>query len=361
MKKDFNIVTLHRAKNFGAALQAYALKTHLCKLGYRAAIYDAEPILAKSKLTIKTLIVKMWGFVVKLLFGREFSKGNKKFDEFAKKHYDLNKQKDAKVFLAGSDQVWNPIVFNPAYYLNFCDENSVKASYAASLGVSVLPGNSISTYNSFLSDFDYISVREHSAKEQLNRALPEKEIRVDLDPTFLISKNEWCEIAENDEHFIDDDYILLYVLHVPENINALCKWLRKELNAKLLLIDNSGLLSLRVIHDKVVRGVGPCDFLSLVRNAKAIITTSFHGIAFSLIFEKEFYSIINPLFPSRVENVLSYFGVDYVSNTQNEFCRQKIDYDNVKEKIFQNQESSDRYFNELMNRYELKNEEIKCD
>ena len=304
---DFNIVTLHRARNYGAALQTYALKTHLCKMGYTTGIYDAEPLSALSEIKLKSKLLKLVNNLAKSMHKSEFTKKENKFIEFLKENFDVNNSLECKAFIAGSDQVWNPIVINPAYYLDFVPKNSVRASYAASIGVSSLPDSKKEIYQNYLSQFNYISVRETSAKAALQKFLPGKDIRVDLDPTFLLSREEWTKASLKGENKIKGNYILLYILHIPENINELCKWLKKELNANIVLIDTRGYLGIKVNHDIIVRNVGPYDFLALFRDATAVITTSFHGTAFSILFEKEFYSVINPDFPSRVQNVLEFF------------------------------------------------------
>ncbi len=350
---DFNIVTLHKAYNYGAALQAFALKTHLCELGYKAGIYDAEQIHYENK-SIRNLAIKSVNNICKLPFKRQFEQKKFKFQKFATDNFDLNTSVESKAFLSGSDQVWNPIVINPKYYLDFIPENSVRASYAASIGVSKLPDHTKEIYESYLSKFDYISVREQSAKNELSGFLPGRDIRVDLDPTFLLDKDSWVKTSLKGENNLKEEYILLYILHIPENINDICKWLRKELNAKIVLIDTNGYMGLRIMHDKIVRNVGPNDFLALVRDAKAVITTSFHGTAFSILFEKEFYSIINPSFPSRVQNILDYLEISPISNAQKEFSRLKVDYDLVHQKLNESRSNSDLYFKTILDCFEGK-------
>lgn len=357
MNYDFDIVTLHRAENYGAALQAYALKTYLCNSGYTAGVYDSKQISAPVNTTLRGSIIRFAEGLAGLLNKKPFEEKSKKFKAFAEENFDINRSDNAKAYIAGSDQVWNPIVFNPDYYLDFAPEGSVKASYAASIGVSQLPEKTSDKYRGYLSKFDYISVREGSAKKALQKFLPEKDIRVDLDPTFLLTKREWEGLSNNGENKIDGDYILLYILHIPENINSLCKWLKKELNAKLVLIDTRGYLGMKIMHDRVLKNVGPEDFLALIRDAKAVITTSFHGTAFSIIFEKEFYSVLNLQFPSRVQNILTYFGIAPVSSTQKSFERTSNNYSEIRSKLEQNRKISADYFKSIIESYEQKSDE----
>lgn len=351
MKYDFNIVTLHRAQNYGAALQAYALQTHLVQLGFNAGIYDAEQILAPVNRDFRSFIIKSINNASKSLNKKKYEEYQKRFLDFINENFNINKCEDSKVFIAGSDQIWNPIVFNPSYYLDFVKTNAIKASYAASIGVLSIPKDKSENYRKSLSTFDYISVRELDAKNELERITARKDIRVDLDPSFLLSKDTWINLSYNGECLVNGNYILLYLLHIPKNINLICRWLKKELNCKVVLIGIWNLSEFRVSYDLKLKIVGPYDFLALIRDAKAVITTSFHGTAFSIIFEKEFYSIVNSSFPSRINNVLQHFKIKPVSETQTEFERASINYNEVAGIISINRESSDKYFNEIINAY----------
>lgn len=352
MRYDFDIVTLHNAQNYGAVLQAYAMKTHLETLGYKAGIYDAEQIPAPVNKSLRSLSINCVLKLLKMLNRRNQKKLTEKFLKFTNENFDLNKSESSKVYISGSDQVWNPIVINPAYYLDFVNKGSIKASYAASIGVSSIPNEKADVYKKYLSSFDYISVREMDAKRELEKIISRTDIRVDIDPTFLLTKEEWSSMADEGEAYNRNEYILLYLLHIPKNINKICHWLKKELNCDLVLIDNGGYLGYKVKHDCILKTVGPQDFLALVRGAKAVITTSFHGTAFSILFEKEFYSIINPAFPSRINNILQHCNISPISDTQTVFERPVIDYKFVGDIILVDRNLSDEYFRKIIKDYE---------
>lgn len=355
MKRDFNIVTLHRAKNYGAVLQAYALRTFLENAGYEAGVFDAQQIAAPVKKTPRNMMIKGLLKLERLKYRSDFERRDKKFDRFVDDWLHVNKEREASVFLSGSDQVWNPIVFNPDYYLEFVTPPSVKASYAASIGVSELNPDYYHVYSEKLKGFSSISVREQSAAKELKKALGQQtKIRVDLDPVFLLTKEQWSMMAEKSPLVISKGYILLYILHVPSNLNELCRWLKRELNLRLVLIDSTGLLRKQVTSDEVLLDVGPLDFLSLIKGAEVVITTSFHGTAFSVIFEKEFYSIVNSSFASRVNNILQQFEMPVVSDSQREFTRHSLSFKKSAEVIEAQRKSSAEYFNELISMYEEK-------
>ena len=358
MIQDFNIVTLHKAKNYGAVLQAYALRTFLDISGYEAGVFDAQQISAPVKKTFRNMLIQGLLKFEKLKYRSAFERRDGKFERFVDSYLHVNKERNARVFLSGSDQVWNPIVFNPDYYLEFVTEPSVKASYAASIGVSKLNPSYYHTYREKLKGFHSISVRERSAAEELKKALGQQtQIRVDLDPVFLLTKEQWTTMADKSLTTVSGGYILLYILHVPSNLNELCRWLKRELNLKLVLIDSTGLLRKQVKSDEVLSDIGPLEFLSLIKGADAVITTSFHGTAFSIIFEKEFYSIVNSSFASRVNNILQQFELSAVSDNQREFTRHRPSFEKSMEIMEAQRRSSADYFTKLISAYEEKKHE----
>lgn len=353
MKLNFNIVTLHRAKNYGAVLQAFALRTFLEISGYKSGVFDAQQVEAPVKKSLRNMMIRGLLKLEKLKYRSAFERRDEKFERFVDSYLHVNKEQNACIFLSGSDQVWNPIVFNPDYYLEFVKAPSIKASYAASIGVSELNPAYYHTYREKLTGFSSLSVREQSAAEELKKALGQQtQIRVDLDPVFLLTKEQWSTVADESSMTISRGYILLYILHVPSNLNELCRWLKRELNLKLVLIDSTGLLRKQVMNDEVYTDVGPQDFLSLIKGAEAVITTSFHGTAFSVIFEKEFYSVVNSSFASRVNNILRQFDLPAVSDNQREFSRHRLSFEKSAEIIEAQRRSSEKYFKELISTYE---------
>lgn len=185
MEYDVNIVTIHRAENFGAALQAYALKHFLENLGYKVGIYD-EPELHDEPETVKSIrsiIIRTIGNIYRRIYRKDFQRVSEKYREFSKDFFDRNKSTDCKIFIAGSDQIWNPIIINKYYFLDFLPEGVKKASYAASIGVKMIPEDVWELYRKYLTQFKGISVREQDAKHALEKIV-DRDIRVNVDPTF---------------------------------------------------------------------------------------------------------------------------------------------------------------------------------
>ncbi|MBR4625877.1 MAG: polysaccharide pyruvyl transferase family protein, partial [Alphaproteobacteria bacterium] len=313
---------------------------------------DSIQLEASKQCTLKSVFYNMMT-KIPAIHQKDYTEKKLKFLNFAENNLKINREKDSKVFIAGSDQIWNPIVFNPDFYLQFVDGNSVKASYAASIGVSKIGSDNYAEYQRLLSGFDAISVREIDAWRELKAVMGVScDIRVDMDPTFLLTKEEWTRKSFESKIKVDGDYVVLYILHIPRNIKSICKWVKEIYHAKLVLIDASGKITMFVPHDIVIRNVGPCDFLALFRDSKAVITTSFHGTAFSILFQKDFYSIVNPNFPSRISNLLTSLELPMIGDVDVEFSKNDVSYDFVQSVLNKNRENAKKYFEDLMSYYE---------
>lgn len=344
---DFNIITFHRALNHGAVLQAYALQNYIEQLGFDAGIYDYCPSVENRYAGMKGKLFK----ILRCLNEKDYNEKEKRFSDFVENRLHINNNETPKVFLAGSDQVWNTgTSMVPMYFLRFVGQNVIKASYAASMGSSKIAAENLKRIGKYLETFDYISVREKGVKESLS-GLTDKEISVNIDPTFLLDKADW-RLLEKEVPDVPDNYILVYVMHYSRNVNALLKWLRKETGAKIVVIDGQGAiqgkLTSLVIHDKAIHDAGPEEFLWLIDHAQSVVTSSFHGTAFSIIFNKEFYSIVNPKAPSRLENLLNMLDLPMVSESAERFIRNVgIEWSNVESIISLERNKAKKYLESI--------------
>ena len=336
----FNIVTFHDAINHGAVLQAYALQCFIEKLGYAAGIFDYRSPGTES---LKGKLIHL----SRLAHRKAYAEKEEKFQAFSREALKLNLEKNAAVFIAGSDQVWNPEgCMDPAYFLRIFPEDSVKASYAASLGVSRIPEEKKAEFGQLLSAFDAVSVREASAKEELE-SLCTGEIEVHVDPVLLFDRNFWIREARVVAG-LPEEYILVYALRPVKNLNRLIDWLQGETGAKVVLIDEQGFLAWQIRHDIVLRNLGPREFLWLAACARAVISTSFHGAAFSLIFHKELYPVIDPEKPSRTANLTESFGIPAICEDMSDFKRaDHTDWEALDRRLVLEREKSKGYIDGL--------------
>lgn len=307
---DFNIVTFHTAYNQGAVLQTFALQEFIKEQGYSVGVYDYRPPYVNPFPGTKGKIFK----ALRKIHEKEYQLKEDRFLEFINTNLNLNLDMDSKIFLSGSDQVWNPTgSMNPIYFLQFVGDNSVRASYAASMGISKVPEIKKELFKRYIDRFDCVSVREEDVKTCLQDYYNGK-ITVNIDPTLLLKADFWRTYMREVQN-VPKKFILAYILHLPRNVNSLLKWLQKETQAKVVLIDGQGAMTHLVHNDVALHNIGPREFIWLVDHAESIVTSSFHGTAFSIIFHKEFYSIVNPIAISRISNILNLVGLEPVKET----------------------------------------------
>ena len=337
---DFNIITFHDAHNHGAVLQTYALQSFIDRMGYSVSVYDY------TSPGVGTFRGKLLS-ASKLLHKKDYRIKDKKFDEYINTKLNLTVDKNCSVFITGSDQVWNPMgLMDSAYFLRSIKYPVVKASYAASLGVSKIPDEKKSVFREYIADFDAISVREEAVKNEISE-LYAKDIDVHIDPTLLLDKEFWTQEAVEVEG-LPKDYIFVYALKNLKNLNCLIDWLKNETGLPVVLIDEQGIIGYQVHHDILLRNIGPQEFIWLIKNAQSVISTSFHGTAFSLIFEKELYAVVNPSAPSRISNLLNLCGIECVDIKNTNYRRHlDIDWKNVHSTLNAERKKSSDYIQNI--------------
>jgi len=319
MEKKIGLVTWHYYSNFGSLLQAYALQTILIDLGYSSEFINYRKIKFKSS-KLKTAIKYFASYLSIILpkqyremYSFRFIKFQYDFLKQSKRTYSAEtlKKYNSKydIFICGSDQIWAPNVFDPVYLLSFVDDNKPKISYAPSIGLDSIPISLHDIYRELLNRFDSLSVREEKGAEIL-KTLFEINAEIVLDPT-LLKKEIWEEIVIKPK--INDEYIFCYFLGKNKSHREIVKKIAKKLNYKIITISN--FLTDDDLSDYIDKFAGPREFLGYVNNAKLIFTDSFHGAAFSINFNKQFYvferfSIDDQICQnSRIYNLLAKVGL----------------------------------------------------
>lgn len=359
MSKEVVIVT-KIGKNYGAVLQAFALKKALeqMKMNVKIVNYALPKTLRTYKILPKiTGISSLKTFFNSLKVYKSTKKSVNKFLTFREDYFNFTRtyhdytelQKDspkADIYITGSDQVWNPCInFDPAYYLMFGNENAVRASYAASIGIDRIPDEYREEFVDRLSSITYKSVREETAK----RLLEDFGISstVSLDPTLLHSREVYDEIAIEPQ--ISKPYILLYLLIMPDDVEEYIDHLRKKY-PNCLLVSIPGKADSKKIGDVEMRDIGPREFLGLIKNAEAVLTSSFHGTVFSIIYEKKFLSILPKKTGGRIEDLLFKLNIqDRIAIRPDDIdnLNHKIEYNNVNERLVSLKEKSYDYLREI--------------
>ncbi len=215
--------------NYGSTMQAFALQKTVMELGYGNRIINYVPnkreklaFFCKSSARFVTLKAKIENKKIesKFLNRDEIDLKNRKFEEFYENSFFLtemipvqNQMKSLnnkyRIFLCGSDQIWNPNYFKKCNFLDFVSESNKKIAYAPSIGTTQLTENEKRKMKSYLDRFDKISVREESSK-RLIESVVDKPVQVVCDPVFLLSREKWIEKMQLKEP--EEKYILCYFL-----------------------------------------------------------------------------------------------------------------------------------------------------
>jgi len=362
--KTIGIITIVKVNNYGAELQAFALQHKLCLMGYDAEIIDylfyknkgfkrekiSKPFYHfPLKKKIKEWLLPYYENLRSLPYKKNQKKRDKLFENFHKSFtkfsiktyhsyselYDYCPKYD--IYCVGSDQVWNPSCFTSLYpyFLTFAPEGARKISYASSFGVRTLPTDAIQGYKRGLSGLDAISVREQSGVNLVEKICGKKANLV-LDPTLLLSRDEWRTVA-NHSKVPDKPYILLYVLKDSEFATQRALEIAKKQN--LIVVR---LCKLAYKQDKEDSGIidiidaGPGDFVGLFDNASYVVTNSFHGTAFSINFNKQFTVVLKPNKDnnSRMLDLLTLVGLkDQIVYEGNNKFAHTVDYEIVNKKL----------------------------
>lgn len=320
--KKVGIITFHCADNFGAVLQVYALQKVIRDMNFKVEIIDFRPkqLISgyqhsfdfRNKLKNKGLIVALKYMVYQIIFYSSIEERIRSFESFRKKHLNLSKEKYFRpedlivsppkydYYITGSDQVWNPTFkkrIGNSYFLDFAKNDSKKISYAASIAEKV-DDDLINEYKVLLENFDYISIRERSHYDFL-KDIVNNDIYVTLDPTLLLDSKDWMEVSKKDKR--KEKFILVYDIEFnPELINFANR-LSEEMGIGIISYSKkkhfiNGIDSFRY--------KGPDEFLGLFEDADFVITNSFHGTAFSILFKKPFYTIPHTRRGSRMIDLL---------------------------------------------------------
>ena len=349
-KKSVCIVTWYKSTNCGTCLQAKALfevikgVSNVSILSYKRnyslfSLTDWSLIFSKVINKIKSIITTQKE-------GFETSKERQlRIDNFVLKSFDLvdlptgNARKklinETDFFIVGSDQLWNPYWFNTTYYLDFVKDSKKKKSYATSIGISEIPKSKERKMRHLLSSFSDISVRENMAQKVLSKLLKRSDIQVVVDPTMLLNSVEWSGIlSDNAEIDIgDEQYILCYFVGGLSTYKDIIISIAKKLNKKIIIIPMQ--LVDYSFPDCEFAEAGPYEFIKLIQNASYVCTDSFHAIAFSIIFHRQFTVLqrMKTLYgmsqEGRITEVLKRYGLEKNQYSVSQEVVLNIDYDRV--------------------------------
>lgn len=342
VNKTVAIITIDDYINYGNRLQNYALTTLLQNEGLTVfngiRVFTKEDWVIRTNGAIKKLIKWCTPFCIvrRRLYSPQDKRGLKKereerFIDFVNTYTTIldpvvcvNHAYADRVlekygidyYIVGSDQVWNPYYEAREYeFLTFAPKEK-RLSFAASIGADTIPEGAKWYFKKNLSDMKYLSVREERAAE-IVKELTGRDADVTLDPTLLLDKADWECITKKPELYIEDKYICTYFLgEVPESVKAFAK--------------ENGLpiYALNSISTPELYTLDPAEFLYMIQNASYVLTDSFHAVAFSIKFNKEFYVFdrkqdgVSSMF-SRIETITKRFGLENRIQSRDSITEQK--------------------------------------
>ncbi len=355
------LITYHSAYNFGSVLQAYATQDVLEQMGHSVEIINYRPKSQKHFYAVVNIHNGLKRFIKSVLRLNNISgllRRASRYEAFMKKRLKMtteferpevanNYSNSYDVYISGSDQIWNKNSnelksvdwkYMDPYLLCFTERK--KISYASSL--NDMNESDVNHIIEPLKQFSSISCREKIACDKLQKMIG-VEITNVLDPTLLISGHEWMKIVDVNR-IIEDEFILYYSLRGISDVNADLAALLKLFKKIAVIAPLSPVRpSSQIIN---MDDAGPEEFIRLIRDAKLIVTTSYHGTLFSVNLHKPFFSIKgrNPNSNTRFEDVLTKLDLcERLIDSAADVNDSSIDYEMVETKIAQYRNESYKY------------------
>ena len=319
------ILTFHCAYNYGAMLQCYALQEYLSDCGIDVSVIDYRPSYMESlppKLSgghislchpirsFKRIFRQLPALSRKYESHRAFEKEYYRLTSTCRSCDELGRLIADSLFdyiIIGSDQVWNSRIngADPIWYADVPDVSGVRfVAYAASAGDAV--GNEVERIRKSLSAFVSVSVREKDLSDRLKEVSGSESMPVVADPVILAEQSVWEKMAGREDNKDGRPYILVYQGQCNDAVYEIARHLAEKYGADIISADyylNSFARGLS--HTEV----GPDGFVSMVRNALCVVTTSFHGAALSIVLHTPFYVVGYTKESSRCTQLLERAGL----------------------------------------------------
>ncbi len=367
MRKEVGIITTSNAINYGAVLQAYALKEVITEQGLRVEIINYAGNLEKmgrkvfrSNHGIKSLVYN--GII---LLNRRYRKNRLKlihmFDDF--KNNELNMHEEDlvdkeriesvlhyDVLLVGSDQLWNlNLMDDDIYFLPFYQSypDLTYCAYAVSIAEE-MSESQIRRIQERTRHFKRISIREKKTADYLKKLLS-REIENNIDPVFLLTREKWSTIIGK-KMDLPEDYIFVFLISRNHQDKDIINYFKRKTGKKIVTLNLHPVEY--ISSDKVFHSVDPFEFVELIRKARLIVTDSFHTTAFSIIFNREFYTIQRASRNIRIMNLYEILEIRdrFINqdNYQDIFPMETIHYDIVNRKIQTERKKSIQYLRDVL-------------
>lgn len=344
------ILTFHCACNYGAVLQCYALQEYLSSCGHDVKVIDYRPASVTGGYRCFD-IRRFWGATpcrfysktkkeLSVIRARKFRYSA--FARFVESRLPLTprvrNERDAgalaggfDMVIVGSDQVWNPRItggIDPMYWGDFDHGHSSIISYAASMedGFSSQVEEAVRKY---LPSFKAISVREDQLRDSITSVLPSSEVATVVDPVLLLTSSQWDRLPEG--KMPEYPYLLYYQVRRSPKAYEIAQTEARRMGLELVCLS----AKVELENSDEVISSSPEDFVSLFRNASFVVTTSFHGTAFSVLFHKEFVCVdVADGKGSRQRHLLEGLGLsDRIVSTIPEYPMPSVEWQDVERRL----------------------------
>lgn len=346
------ILTFHETNNFGSLLQTYGLYKALVDQGENAEViaFQCKEISRREFKHEHLETVSMKGIVKYLYFSHYFRKKHKELLNFLYENAKVGESyskaniseanENYDIFVVGSDLVWATDVTGNdfTYFLDFTSEEKKRISYASSAN-SIENDLQKEIIIEYLKRFQNISVREYTIKEQLDRMLGRR-VEFVCDPTMLVDQKYWVEMAQNSclsARIDDKKYVLLYFKDADGKMICDAKYLADKNNLEIWYINDGrpikGIKNLRVTKIE--------DFLCLILHAKCVLSGSYHGVLFSMYFERDFFYYVRA-HGTRMRSLSEFLNIED-RNAENIANGKDIDYAALNHRIEIFRRSSQEY------------------
>ena len=318
--KKVAVITFHRAHNFGSVLQTYALKECVKNIEGEVEYQIIDLFTEKQEQLYAVFkrnncIKNIAKNIFTIPYSRALKQKHDKFNAFIDENFNLtsryknheelfNNPPEADYYISGSDQIWNvrAMDFSPSYYLDFVKQGK-RISYSASFGPLNIDWNQYNKKQviNCLKKYECISVREKGSAENV-RNLIGQEADIHVDPTLLLKKEQWRKIQSN-SNYNSGKYILLYCLEPSKKQLEIADAISDKLGLPIVVLRYNNKNDM-INHYVKKYDSGPEDFLAYVDHAELVLSSSFHGTVFSMIYHKPFY-VFDGMSDNRISTMLT--------------------------------------------------------
>lgn len=371
--KKIGILTFHKSKNYGSALQAYALQNYMNKYSDKVELIDYIPLNQSDLYAIFRKIKNLKMIINNVLSAVDYlylKKRTNKFQTFWKEYRlspPVNSANDLEdlrydVICAGGDQIWNVTLDDFDYIYTIPVKCEKKISYAVSMGKTKDSLNKKINQKFYdnLNEFSYISVREENAADILKKG-GIYDPKIVLDPVFLLERDIWDELS-GQNCIIKGKYIVLYSIEYYDDIIDIANTIKRMSSLPVYVI-----YTCKKTYKAMLKGFrrtkpcSPFEFMNIIKFATLVVSSSFHGCVFSIIFNKNFWAIeefVNGkvIYENRIRTLLKSFSLETrIINCTTDFNNKiytDIDYEKVNKAVTKKVIESKKYIEEAVNGYE---------